>query len=133
MGFGGGDETAGLRHQGDQGGLADVGGFAGHIGAGKHQHPGLAGKLYIVWHVAAGGQHSLHYRVPAFADADFGAVVYHRAHVVVVDRGLGQSAEHVGLGDGGGGAGHGGGGFRYLSADPAVDFRLGFGEALAGG
>ncbi len=37
-GLAGRDEAAGLGHEADQGHLAHVGGFAGHVGAGNHQY-----------------------------------------------------------------------------------------------
>ena len=36
-GFGGGDKGAGMGEQGEEGDLADVGAFAGHVGSGDEE------------------------------------------------------------------------------------------------
>ncbi len=62
-------ETADLGHQLDEGHLADVGAFTGHVGAGDEQDEALVGRGEgIVGDERAVGQKAIEHRMPAIAD-----------------------------------------------------------------
>ena len=126
------DEAAHLSQQRDQRHLPDVSRLASHVGAGQHQHPGLAGQLHIIGDIFAVIQYPLDYRMPAIPDAYDGIVVDRWPHVSVINRRLGQSAENIHLGNGGTGATNVRSRFGNLGADPPVYGLFFTGHLIAG-
>ena len=84
-----------MGHQGNQRGLAHVGGLARHVGAGDDQHPLLPVHPGVVGHKAAPRQHPLHHRVaaPFYPQAAF--LVDPGPDIAVFQRRLGQRLQGV--------------------------------------
>ena len=98
------DKGADLGHEDDQGRLAHVGRFTGHVGAGDDGHPVVAVvQISIIGDKEHVFQGLLYHRVAALDDLQGAGGVHLRAGVVVADGHLRQGAEHVQPGHGPGG------------------------------
>ena len=97
----GGDEAAGLREDGDEGDLAQVGGLAGHVRAGDDEYLARgAVEARVVRDEALGAGELLDDRVAAAADVDGVALVDLGADVAEGEGSVGEGAEHVEARDG---------------------------------
>ena len=104
LGGGGGDEAAGLGEKDEQGDLADVGAFAGHVGSGEDDEAGLFGvERGVVGNEASGGHCLVKDGMASVGDPDRSSGGEFRADVAKGAGGFGQSAEGVDLRDGAGG------------------------------
>ena len=100
----GGHEAAQLGHEHDQGNLAHVGGFSGHVGAGDHGQPVLAVvQIGVVCHEQIVPHHLLHHRMASVFNGNGALLVDSGLHVIAPRCHGGQGAEHVGARDGLGG------------------------------
>ena len=127
------NEAADLRHERDDGHLADVSGLTRHIGAGQHHYPrAVVREVHIVGHVGADVQDPFHHRVAAVGDPDSVALVESRPDVAVLHRGVGQPGEDVQPGDGRGDPADGAGGLGQLSADSVINGPFGFLQSVFG-
>ena len=105
----GGDGAADVGHDGEDGDLADVGGFTGHVGAGDEDElAGGAVEECVVWDEAFGAGLELNDGVAALADDEVEGVVDDGATVGEGEGAVGEALEDVELGDGGGGGLDGG-------------------------
>ena len=96
-----GHKAADLRHQRNEGVLAHVGRFTGHVGAGDDEHAVFAlVERCVVGHEQAALEHLLDDRVAAFGNVEHVAVVDGRLGIVVLHGGFGKGGEHIELGDG---------------------------------
>ena len=100
----GGDEGADLGHDDDDGDLADVGGFSGHVGSGD-DHDLVAGAVEegVVGDEAFGVGEVFDDGVAAVNNLELVALVDGGADVAVGDGAVGEGGEDVELGEGGGG------------------------------
>ena len=131
-GGGGGDEAAHLRHQDDQGDLAQVGGLAGHVGAGDDAHAlaGLEGD--VVGHEALAAEGVLDHRVAAVLDVEHVVRQDLGADVAAQGSGLGEGGQDIQLGQAAGGAQQAGGGGAQALAHLAEQAQLDLVDALLG-
>ena len=113
MGGGGRDVAAGLRQKGDQGVLAQKGGFAGHVRAGQQPDgggvAGCQGAVIGDEGLAAAFQGALDHRVAACGDLEGAALVDLRLCPVFRGRKVGKSGGKIGFGQRAGGGGDGAG------------------------
>ena len=106
----GGDEGAHLGHEDDEGHLAHIGGFTGHVGAGDDGNLVVpAPQTGVVGDKETVPQHGLHHRMAAIGDGDFRSQADLRAAVATLNGHVGQRAEGIRGGHGSGGLLHGGG------------------------
>ncbi len=95
-----GDKAAHLRHQSDQGHLAEVRGFSRHVGSREDQDLVLARiQKGIVGDEKLGGVHAFHQRVPAIPYAQAGVFPNVRPPVGVAVGGFGEGGQGVDLPD----------------------------------
>jgi hypothetical protein len=89
-------ERAGLRHDAEQRGLAQVGGLAAHVGPGQdHELRRCRVERDVVRHERVAAGPALDDRMPRIDDDHLVAVVDVRLDVVVDRRRFGERAEHV--------------------------------------
>ena len=98
----GGHETAGVGQQGNQGGLAHVGGLTAHVRAGDHQHAAFGIHQQVVGHKRLVEQ-LLHHRVPTFLHIKSWLVGKFRRGEAQGRGSFGEVAQHVEFGQGLGG------------------------------
>ena len=109
LGFSRGNEAAGLGEEDKEGDLADVGAFAGHVGAGEDDEAGGIGVEHgVVGNEAPGGHGLVEHRVASVGDVDGAAGGEFRPDVAEGAGGFGQAGEGVDLGDTAGGMLEGG-------------------------
>ncbi|OQA90348.1 MAG: hypothetical protein BWY28_00275 [bacterium ADurb.Bin236] len=84
-----------MRHQGDQGGLAHIGGFSGHVGAGDDEQALLPAHQGIVGHEGALRHRPLDHRVAALPDFQAPLAVEGGPGVAVFLRAARQSLQRV--------------------------------------
>src|SRR5208337_4710829 len=102
-----GNEGTHLRHEDNQSGLAEVGGFAAHVGAGDKEQllaAGLEAKIIGNETLASLFEQFLDDRMAASDDEEFAGGSEFRASVAAVGGELGEGSEDVELSDGGGGS-----------------------------
>ena len=100
LGLPGGHEAADLRHDDDQGRLADVGAFAAEVGPGHDQDvPVVGAEHHIVRDELLAPDRLLDGGVPALGDAQDPPFRELRARIPVADGGLGECRVHVELRD----------------------------------
>ena len=105
----GGDEAAGLGHEGEEGDLADVGGFSGHVRAGEDDEAVLGGfEEDVVGDEFFFGEVLVEDRVAAVFDGEGERVIEDGAAVVEEACGFGETAEDIDGGEGVGGVLDGG-------------------------
>ena len=131
-----GNEGTHLGHQDDQGGLAEVGGFAAHVGAGDEEKllaAGLEAEIVGNEALALLFEQFLDDGMAAGDDEEFAGGIEFGAGVVAVGGQLGEGSEDVELGNGGGGLaearGLRGDGGAEIDEELALDFE----DALVGG
>jgi len=104
LGLGRGNEAAGLGEEDEESDLANVGAFAGHVGAGENDESGGVGvERGVVGHEAPGGHRLVEDGVASVGDFDCAGGGEYRPDVAEGAGGFGQSGEGVDLGDGAGG------------------------------
>ena len=93
---GGGHEDADLRHENDQGDLADVGRFSRHVGSGNDGGPELfAVQVGVVRDEFFVGEILIEHRVAAVFQAEAHRLIQRRTAVMTKPRRLGQRPDDV--------------------------------------
>jgi len=117
--------TADLGQDDDQGDLAHIGRFTGHVGAREdHESTRVQVHLKIVGHESAGFQHLLDDRVTAIPDLQCAGVVERRAAVIFTVGQFGEAGSHVEPGQGARRLLQGGQSIEHLAPDIAEHFVL---------
>ncbi len=96
----GGHEGADVGHEGDEGGLPEHGGLAGHVRP-RYEGEGLAAhvQVEVVRHEGTGGKASLDHGVPSLADRKQGLVREFRPAVGALGGGLREGSQAIDHGD----------------------------------
>ena len=93
-------EAAQVGHEGNEGHLAQDGGFPRHVGAGDDQHLGVGVQGHIVGHKRTGGQQALDDRMASLLQVEPRLGSQPGTAVAVLGRQLGQGGQDIQNGQG---------------------------------